>query len=238
MFLVALSLSIKSAVPTEQLGPLTSVPQSTANSRGTKLGEPPVLGGKETKRQEWYFECRADLMCSGDSSLDSVGAVEDTAHGTMDTKRWEAEQIHVLRHWHLILAKRNEVLQFDVGTDDSGQVMIRVKDQVDIGIDSKFSRAHCWNGRNMLVLSGKKEKRKKGKKEKRKKGKKEKRKKQKEKKRKKKKRKKGKQGKQEKKKEKKRKTKRKTKKKKEEKQEKMIRKARNTCVQCLMCFCV
>ena len=57
-------------------------------------------------------------MCSDDSYLDSVAAVEDTAQGTMDTTRWKAEQIQVLRHWHLILAKMKEVLQVDVGTDE------------------------------------------------------------------------------------------------------------------------
>ena len=42
-----------------------------------------------------------------------------------------------------------------VGQSDSdcGQVMIRVEDQVDVGIDSKFSRAHCWNGGDTLVFS-------------------------------------------------------------------------------------
>ena len=58
----------------------------------------------------------------------------------MRDSNWEGEK----------LLTRNSKVHCD---RDCGQVVIRVKDQVDSWIESKFSRAHCWNARNTLVFS-------------------------------------------------------------------------------------
>ena len=107
----------------------TAVTQPATNL----LGKPPVFRGEETKWQEWYFKFRACIMCKGDRYLDLVAAVEDPAQGTMDTMLWDLEQVQVLRHLYLalvmltenavlthgrMLAKLNEVLQFELGTDE------------------------------------------------------------------------------------------------------------------------
>ena len=124
----------------------------------TTLGKPSVFRSEESRWQEWYVEFREYIMCSGDRYPDLVTAVEDPAQGTMDTTRWDPEQIQVSRHLCLILvmltedaalrivqavhdssraealglmyrrynpltqgrmlAKLNEVLQVDLGTDE------------------------------------------------------------------------------------------------------------------------
>ena len=91
---------------------MTAARQSTTKFRDTRLRESQVFRGRGTKRQEWYFEC------SGDRYLGSGTEVDDTSQRTMDTTRWEDEQTQVSRHWFLILAKRKEVLQVDLGTDE------------------------------------------------------------------------------------------------------------------------
>ena len=77
-----------------RIGELTAVSQSTLD---TRLRKPQVYRGWETTRQEAYFVCKADNMCSGDRYPD-LRTVKDTARGTMDTMK--------------------EVLQVVVGTDE------------------------------------------------------------------------------------------------------------------------
>ena len=84
------------------------VTQPATNLLDTRLGKPPVFRGEETKWQEWYLKFRAYIVCSNDRHPDLVTAVEDPAQGTMDTTRWDAEQIQVSRHQYLILVMLTE----------------------------------------------------------------------------------------------------------------------------------
>ena len=85
-----------------------AVPQPKTNILDTKLGKPPILRGDETNWQEWYFKFREYTMCTGDKYPELVTAIEDPAQRPMDTTRWDAEQIQVSQHLHLILVMLTE----------------------------------------------------------------------------------------------------------------------------------
>ena len=67
----------------------------------------------------------------------------------MDTTRWECERIQVSRHWYLTLAKWNEVLQVDLGTDErngqscsGGATESRARDNFQWDVAGRRQRRH------------------------------------------------------------------------------------------------
>ena len=60
-------------------------------------------------------------MCTGDKYPELVTAIEDPAQRRMDTTRWDAEQIQVSQHLHLILVMLTEESQLRIAeaVDDS-----------------------------------------------------------------------------------------------------------------------